>query len=562
MRTEKTNFELYLGNYKNDVDNTIKKIAADKVIERIWEKDYTLWSDKPDEITNRLGWLKSPEVTLAALMEINVFVEQVKADGFTSALLLGMGGSSLAPEVFSLIFGTWQGFLDLHVLDSTDPGAVLEFDRKLDPAKTLFIVSTKSGGTVETFSFMKYFYNKTLQKVGKEKVGNHFVAITDPGSGLVDTANQLKFRKIFLNDPNIGGRYSALSFFGMVPAALIGMDIKQLLDRAMMIAADPRTGAELGAVMGELAEQGRDKVTFITPSNVVFFGAWVEQLIAESTGKNGKGILPVEGEELLAPEYYSNDRLFVYMHRNGDTSVDAKVEALKKAGHPVVEIILSDLYDFGKEFFRWEIATAVAGWRIGIQPFDQPNVESAKKLARKMVDAYKSAGKLPDESPAFTDAGITVYGKTESRNISDTLTKFLARTQTNNKPRSYVSLQAYVKPDTDTRVALRRLRAKIQEKYKVAVTVGYGPRFLHSTGQLHKGDAGNGLFIQFTSEMPEDAKIPDEAGSDKSSISFGVLKEAQALGDRQALLDNKREVLKFALGKNVADHINKIASMI
>lgn len=558
---QNSNFIVKAGKYQKEIDRTLEKVKDQKIAERIWKNDFSIWSDKPDEIVNRLGWLHSTEVTGAALDEINSFVDEVRKEGFTNAIVLGMGGSSMAPEVFSLMFGKKEGYLDLHVLDSTDPGAIIEFDKMLDPAKTLYIVSTKSGSTVETFSYMKHFYNSTLKKVGKENAGKHFIAITDPKSGLVDTAEELKFRKIFRNDPNIGGRYSALSFFGMVPAALAGVDLKKILDNADKIIGETKsnninedTGTHLGIVLGTLTNEGIDKVTFITPGKVSYFGAWVEQLIAESTGKNGKGILPVDGEAVEAPEYYSNDRSFVYIHMKNDNTNSEKVKALETAVHPVVEIIWDDLYELGSEYFRWEFAIPVAGWAIGIQPFDQPNVEAAKILARKMVKEYQEKGKLPELKPALEENGIAVYGDIKAKNISEALKNFLDQYDSGNNDfvgRSYVTIQAYIKPGKITTRSLQDFRTAIQKKYKLATTMGYGPRFLHSTGQLHKGDAGHGLFIQFNSEMENDLPIPDKAGDDKSSISFGTLKNAQALGDRQALLDKKRRVIRFNLGKDV-----------
>ena len=374
--------------------HALSKISDEKIVERIWNKDYTVWDDNPGEISNRLGWLDSVDTTSKAISEINEFVQSVIKEGFTNALLMGMGGSSLAPEVFRLTFGVKAGYLDLAVLDSTHPNAVKNFNDSLEFEKTLFIVSTKSGGTVETISFMKYFYNKTLKKLGEDNAGKHFVAITDPGSGLEEMAKELNFRKIFLNDPNIGGRYSALSLFGMVPAALIGVDLVKLLLSTESIVSecksiDNNSAVELGVILGVLASEGIDKTTFITSPEIKFLGAWVEQLVAESTGKNGKEILPVDLEEVLDPEFYSKDRLFVYMKMKNDSTYDTQINALKDADFPIIEIELKDIYDLGKEYFRWEFATVVSGWALGIQPFDQPNVESAKVVARKMMSEYK-----------------------------------------------------------------------------------------------------------------------------------------------------------------------------
>ncbi len=563
------NYNFSLGNYEAAVEKTLADLRDSNIMARIWKHDHTVWKPSPTEITNRLGWLHSSEVMADALPEINALVDAVRADGYTHALLLGMGGSSLAPEVFRFTFGVKPGYLDLAVLDSTDADAVLAHAKRLDPAKTLFIVSTKSGGTVETFSFFKYFYNWTAEKFGKEKAGSHFIAITDPGSGLADTAKKYNFRKTFLNDPNIGGRYSALSYFGLVPAALIGMDLHLLLERAATMASHskeynrPQDGDNssgvLGAIIGELAVDGRDKVTLVASPPIKYFGAWTEQLIAESTGKEGKGILPIDGEELGAPNVYANDRLFVYLRLEGDTTHDAKVEALRQAGHPVVQLNLRDLYDLGAEFFRWEMATVIAGRRLGINPFDQPNVESAKVLARQMVAAYQKEGKLPEQTPSLLTNGVAVYSDVAAKTLDEALNNFLAQASSG---RDYVALQAYVQPTLENDEALQKLRTKIQTSLRLATTAGYGPRFLHSTGQLHKGDAGNGLFIQFTSDSMQDAAIPDEAGETRSAMTFGVLKLAQALGDRQALLDTGRRVIRFHLGGDVVGELLKLAAMI
>ena len=552
-----------LGNYQNVVDAALADLRDNAIMARIWKHDHTAWKPDPTEITNRLGWLHSPQVMLEAIPEITALVDAVRAEGYMHALLLGMGGSSLAPEVFRFTFGVKSGYLDLAVLDSTDADAVQAHAKRLDPAKTLFLVSTKSGGTVETFSFFKYFYNLTAAKIGQEKTGAHFIAITDPGSGLAETAKKYNFRKTFLNDPNIGGRYSALSYFGLVPAALIGVDLKMLLEGAQQMAEDSKSGdnssSHLGAIMGELAVAGRDKVTLIASPPIQYFGAWAEQLIAESTGKEGKGILPVDGEEIGAPNIYANDRLFAYLRLAGDATYDAKVEALRQAGHPVVQLNLHDVHDIGGEFFRWEIATIIASRRLQINPFDQPDVESAKVLARQMVAAYQQEGKLPESTPSLQAKDVAIYSNLVTKNLNEALTKFLAQAQSG---RSYVALQAYVQPTPETEAALKNLRTKIQTRLRVATTVGYGPRFLHSTGQLHKGDAGNGLFIQFTADPMQDAPIPDEAGASKSSMTFGVLKLAQALGDRQALLEAKRRVIRFHFAKDIVGELQNFAKMI
>jgi hypothetical protein len=404
-----------------------------------------------------------------------------------------------------------------------------------------------------------------LKKVGKEKVGNHFVAITDPGSGLESMASSLNFRKIFLNDPDIGGRYSALSLFGTVPAALIGADLNQLIERASQIAEaceisgdgiSKNTAALLGVILGVLANEGRDKATFFASEKLSYFGAWVEQLIAESTGKISKGILPVDLEPVQSVENYANDRAFIFFKLKNDSSFENQIDELKKTGHPVIELELNDIYDLGKEFFRWEFATAVTGWVMGIQPFDQPNVESAKIAARKMMKEYNEKGKLPELQPALESEGTKIFGDIEANNLKDAIVSFLSKCE---KGKSYIAIQAYLKPDENTWQNLQLLRLQILQKYKVATTLGYGPRFLHSTGQLHKGDRGNGIFIQLVSDYFADVEIPDNPGEDKSSISFGTLIKAQALGDRQALIDNKRKLLTIDIGTDIPGSISKLS---
>jgi glucose-6-phosphate isomerase len=541
------------------IAQTLSKLSEEKIVERIWNKDYTVWDENPDEISNRLGWLDSVEATSKAISEIKEFVQSVINEGFTQALLMGMGGSSLAPEVFRLTFGVKDAYLDLAVIDSTHPEVVKEFNDKLEFEKTLFIVSTKSGGTVETISLMKYFYNNTLKEIGKDNVGKHFIAITDPGSGLEKMAKDLTFRKVFLNDPNIGGRYSALSLFGMVPAALVGIDVNQFLTETKIMVEECKnnannSAAELGIILSVLANEKIDKVTFITSPEIKYFGAWVEQLVAESTGKNGKGILPVDFEEVLTPEFYSKDRLFVYMKMKNDSTCDLQINTLKDADFPIIEIELNDIYDLGKEYFRWEFATIIAGWALGIQPFDQPNVESAKVVARKMMGEYKEKGKLPELIPNFTEDGISVLGNIKSHNLKDSLNEFL---QNVTVGKSYVAIHAYLKPEKETTNQLQSIRTAIQKKFKVATTVGYGPRFLHSTGQLHKGDAGNGLFIQIIGDPNKDLPIPDVPQSDESSITFGVLIRAQAMGDREALFSNNRNVLTLDLGTDLGTDLQQ-----
>jgi len=552
-----------LGGHDSDVAETLDELEGNRVSSRIREGDYKVWGSEPAEISDRLGWLESPRVMADHSREITELVEAVRAEGYTHALLLGMGGSSLAPEVFRNVFGVAEGYLELSVLDSTEPGTVLQYAESLDLPRTLFIVSTKSGGTVETFSFFKYFYNLVAEKVGEAEASAHFIAITDPGSGLEDTARQYGFRKTFLNDPNIGGRYSALSHFGLVPAALIGVDLSRLLDGAAEMSEE--CGNEslqnnecvwLGAALGALADSGRDKLTLLADRTFEPLGVWVEQLIAESTGKDGKGILPVEGEPIGAPDSYGDDRVFVY------TGVEppAVLDELERAGHPVIRLGAGEAYGLGAEMFRWMLATSVIGRVLGINPFDQPNVESAKARAREMVEEYREKGGLPELEPDLEDGDVEVYGAgvgVGASSAEGALREFLSQAG----PGDYVAFQAYVQPTEASGEALQELRTKTRDRLRVATTAGYGPRFLHSTGQLHKGDGGSGLFVQITAEPEEDARIPDEAGSGKSSLTFGALVAAQSLGDRQALLDAGRRVIRFHLG-DVAGDLRKLADAL
>ncbi len=539
-----------LGRFESAVGDAIEGMRQEEILLRIWDHDHTVWKPDPDEIANRLGWLAIAETMLDNVEGLEALADALQDEGYRDVLLLGMGGSSLAPEVLAQVFGDQvRGGLNLAVLDSTDPGAVLAQTARLDPARSLFIVATKSGGTTETLSFYKFFYGWTVEKLGVEEAGEHFVAITDPGSKLEDLAARLDFRETFLNEPTIGGRYSALSFFGLVPAALIGLDVSELLDRALDAAdrceawvdIEENAAAWLGAILGELAKAGRDKVTFVTSPAIDGFGAWLEQLIAESTGKEGTGILPVVGETLGPPSVYGDDRVLVHLCLADDgQAADAALQVLEEAGHPLLRLDLRDRYDLGEQFFLWELATAVAGHCLGINPFDQPNVEAAKRRAREMVAAYVETGVLPDDEAAPL--------------TGEALDAFLAQARRGD----YVALQAYVQPTAETDVALLALRTRLRDRLKLATTVGYGPRFLHSTGQLHKGDAGNGLFIQFTADPVRDAPIPDEAGSSHSSISFGLLEMAQALGDKQALRDAGRRVIRFHLGSDVVGGLDKL----
>ena len=553
------------GDYRQAVDAALGEMEQGRVLERIFAHDHTVWKPEPDEIANRLGWLRSVESMRESVGEIEEFAAGAAADGIADVLLLGMGGSSLAPEVFSRVFADPRGGTRLAVLDSTHPDAVLAAAESVDPARTLFVVSTKSGGTVETLSFLKYFLGLAREALGAEQAGRRFAAITDPGSKLEAMAGEFGFRKAFLNDPDIGGRYSVLSYFGLVPAALVGVDLGRLLESATEAmrnaegASDEGNAAALlGAAIGELAKAGRDKLTLISSPAISSFGDWVEQLVAESLGKEGRGVLPVVTETPAEPGAYGADRVFVHLRQEGDETYDEEVAACERAGHPVIRLGLRCRHDLGAQFFLWEMATAIAGHRLGINPFDQPNVEAAKVKAREMVAAYKSEGKLPELTPAIAADGISVVGETRAESPAEALAAFAGQAA----PGDYICLQAYVQPDDEATELLLAMGDRLRDRFKTATTVGYGPRFLHSTGQLHKGDAGRGLFVQFTDEPRRDAAIPDEPGGAESSMSFGVLVAAQSLGDRQALLDSGRRVIRFHLGSEVGNGLKMLLESI
>jgi len=561
----KTN--IYLGHHSKSINDKIAQANEENLIKRIWDKDYTIWSESPAEITNRLGWLDISVRMEKVLGKIYDFVEDVKAE-FDTALLLGMGGSSLAPDVFSNIFGEEEGSLKLKVLDSTHPDFVNRIAESIDFSKTLFIVSTKSGGTAETMSLMKFFYNKCKNLLG-EKAGSHFIAITDPGSGLEQLANELEFRNTFLNDPNIGGRFSALSYFGLVPAALLGIDLNKLLQKTNSIICPPdqpdcldaakNEPAAVGITMGELALNGKNKLTFLTSRSLANFGDWVEQLIAESTGKIGKGILPVVGEEEKLFNYFGDDRVIVFIHLQSYQAFNSEIERFRSSGYVVIDQVLEDIYDLGALIYFWEFATAVSGWVMKLQPFDQPNVESAKVAARQLMAEYSKTGQLPPLSFNYEDDQLKINSTLGGDNLESIVEKFLSKIRELNNP--YLSLHCYSDYDSHISKSLNQLRLKVTEKFEIPVTIGYGPRFLHSTGQLHKGDDGSGLFIQFFVEPSAHIDIPDNPGSDESSISFNVLVRAQSLGDRKALIDNKRNVLRIE-AKDIIPVINNISDLI
>jgi len=558
---------IHPGEFASKIDSRLAEADEINLIKRIWEKDHSLWSDSPKEISNRLGWLDISIRMEKTLGEINDFVENAR-DEFDTALLLGMGGSSLAPDVFSNIFGEKYGYLKLKVLDSTHPDFVNRISSSIDLKKTLFVVSTKSGGTAETMSLMKYFYNKCKLSFGGN-AGNNFTAITDQGSALEHLANELKFRKIFLNDPNIGGRFSALSYFGIVPASLIGVDVRRLLENTNAAICSPLDSgcltvrendpAVAGIALGEFAAAGRNKLTFITSESLANFGDWVEQLIAESTGKMGKGILPVVGENEEYFNYFGKDRVVVFIKIHSDNNMNYAIDSVRSKGFPVIVQELENIYELGTLIYFWEFATAVAGWIMKIQPFDQPNVESAKNAARRLMAEYSESGELPALSYDWQDERMKVNSTSGGTNLSESAANFFSELNKHENP--YIAIQCYSDYDPEITARLFELRKTITAKYGVPVTIGFGPRFLHSTGQLHKGDDGSGLFLQIFQEPSVSVDIPDEPGSGESSVSFNILVRAQSLGDRKALIDNKRSVLRID-SENAAATLNELAKFI
>ncbi len=560
-----------LGALAGVVDAAVARMQAEDVVPRMWGGDYTLWRPEPKEISNRLGWLKAPGAMKACIAEIEDFAGDVRQSGLRDAVILGMGGSSLAPEVLSRMFPPRDGFLHLTVLDTTHPEAIARVRGALDLSRTLFVVSTKSGGTVETLSLFKYFYNEVAKAVGMEAAGTRFCAVTDPGSGLERLARSMAFRKVFLNDPEVGGRYSALTFFGLVPGALLGIDLQEILDRAETMAdacrwengssMDRNPGLWLGAVLGAAALHGRDKVTFFVDPLFANLGDWVEQLLAESTGKEGKGILPVVDEPLGEAAVYGPDRLFVSLSDQRSRTKEWNSDPaafLHEAGFPTISITAGGARDVGALFFLWEFATAVAGHLLGINPFDQPDVESAKVQAKKMLAAYQESGRLPELKTAFRWNNAAGMGDVRGATAPEALRHFADAVPEGG----YLGVHAYVASSPAVDEALRALQKTLRDCIRKPVTVGYGPRFLHSTGQLHKGDAGKGAFLQITDEPSVDLPIPDEAGRDESSVSFGALIAAQALGDREALLAAGRRVMRLHITGNVATTLHTLVDAL
>jgi len=525
-------------------------------VARLWQKDASLWSGTDE--SNWLGWLTITEEQIAHIDALKQIAEDVKKARYKHALLLGMGGSSLCPEVLRMTFGKIKGYPELHVLDSTDPAQIKAIEAKVDLKSTICIVSSKSGSTLEPNIYKQYFFERVKAKVGEKEAGNRFIAITDPGSKLQQVAEADKFRKIFFGVPSIGGRYSALSNFGMVPAAVMGLDVAKFLKNTEEMvracdassAADSNPGVVLGTILGVAANHGRDKITIITSPGIFDLGAWLEQLIAESTGKIGKGIIPVDRERLAKPATYGNDRVFAYLRLESKPSKaqDAAVAALEKAGHPVVRITLPNTYNLGQEFFRWEIATAVAGSIIGINAFNQPDVEASKIETKKLTSQYETTGSLPPESPFFEEKGIKLFADEKNAaalkggaKLADVLKTHLSRLGTGD----YFAVLGYITMNPANEKTLQTIRHAVRDKKKVATVLGFGPRFLHSTGQAYKGGPNSGVFLQITCDDAKDLPVPGQ------KYTFGVVKAAQARGDFAVLAERGRRAVRVHLGKNL-----------
>jgi transaldolase/glucose-6-phosphate isomerase len=532
--------------FQSTIGPALESLSKNQIIERLWAKDHRLWKPDPKEITDRLGWLTLPDHMRQQLNDLQRCVTAAQDMRITDVVLLGMGGSSLGPEVLRTSFKPQKRAPRLWVLDTTVPGWVREVSRAITPSRTMFLVASKSGGTVEVMSLFAHFW-KLVAKAKMNRGGDQFVAITDPGTGLEKMAQSYGFRQTFSNPPDIGGRYSVLSLFGLVPAALLGLDVPRLLDRAAGMAKrcreqadlDANPGAYLGAAMGSLAKAGRDKVTIIASPALATFGLWVEQLLAESTGKEGTGLIPVAQEPVLAPSAYGQDRLFVYLRLKGENNavLDRQVQALRTAQHPVLRFDLQDRYDLGAEFFRWEFATAVAGHLLGIHPFDQPNVQESKDNTNRVLGVFQSTGRLPEL--------LSSSPKQAAQELSSSLQAGV-----------YVSILAYTTPSRPFEAAVNRLRRALVAQHHVTTTFGYGPRYLHSTGQLHKGGPKTGVFLEFVDRMTPDLAIPDKP------FSFGTLARAQAAGDLDSLRAHDRHAIRIQLGRNQAVTIDAMTTAL
>ena len=539
----------------SSVESTIADWEANGKTRRLWQRDPALWTGTDE--SGWLGWLDIADYERQHSQKLERLAADAREAGFRHALLLGMGGSSLAPEVLSITFAPQPDHPELHVLDSTDPAQIRAVEQRIDLERTLFIVSSKSGTTLEPNIFKQYFFERVADVVGRERAGSRFIAVTDPGSKLEELARRDGFRSVAHGVESIGGRYSALSNFGMVPAAIAGVDVRALLERAHEMAhacascvpSHDNPGLVLGAVIGTAAVEGRDKVTLVTSPAIRDLGAWLEQLLAESTGKEGRGVVPVDREPLGPPDAYGEDRLFVHVRlaSEPDAGQDRAVEALARAGHPVVRIAIADRSELGGQFFQWEFATAVAGAIIGINPFDQPDVEASKIETRKLTDDFERTGALPPEKPIFEAHGLKLFA--DDRNtaalVGSSLGEHLAAHLGRVGAGDYVALLAYIEMTPKHEQVLTEIRRAIRDHTRAATCVGFGPRFLHSTGQTYKGGPNSGVFLQITCDDRDDLPVPGQ------KYTFGVVKAAQARGDFQVLAERGRRALRIHLGDDV-----------
>lgn len=554
--------EVVPGTQQAELESALAELNAKQTIARIWKKDASVWSSEPEHqkiISNSLGWLTVPEQVLERVAELKAFAAQVRATGFTHAVVLGMGGSSLCPEVLSQSFGLQAGFPQLLVLDSTVPAAVAHLESQIKLESTLFIVASKSGSTTEPQMFERYFYDRVKQVKG-DKVGENFVAVTDPGTLLENQAKEQNYRKTFVNWADIGGRYSALSFFGMVPFAVMGGDVETLLTRAAMAVnacrnedAGSNPGAALGVLLGTLANKGVDKLTLIASGQIASLGLWIEQLVAESTGKVGKGIVPVAGEALGKVSDYGKDRIFASIGV-GEGDANAKLAALESTGFVVVHQQLSGPLDLGAAFFIWEFATAVACSLLNIDAFDQPNVQESKDNTKRILNEFISKGALPHQTPVVTEGALKLYG--EDKSLGSTLDAAIATHLHKVHTGDYVAITQYFLETPEVESLVQQLRLAVRAKTHMATTTGYGPRFLHSTGQLHKGGGNNGVFLQLTSEDAKDVAIPREP------FGFSVLKQAQSQGDLESLVKHGRRAVRVDLGLDVVAGLKRLLKAV
>ena len=549
------------------VEQAIQHWDAKNNTDRLWNKDASLWTNSGEE--KWLGWLDIVDQQLTSVSRFKAFAAEVQEDGFAHVLLLGMGGSSLCPEVFSLTFGKQPNAPELLVLDSTDPAQIKSLREKIDPRRTLFCVSSKSGTTLEPNIYMQYFFDETKKVVGDE-AGHHFIAVTDPGSKLESVAKELNFRRVFHGLASIGGRYSALSDFGLVPHSAMGLDTEKLLKRAKLMVdackkpATENPGVHLGLILGTAAEKfGRDKITLFCSSTIHDLGAWLEQLLAESTGKIGKGLIPVDREPLSNPDTYGRDRLFVHIAyaKDGDNDQNEALSAIEQSGQPVLHLKMNDLYDLGQAFFQWEIATAVAGSILGINAFDQPDVEASKVVTRELTTAFEKTGSLPAEKPIFEQDGIKLFTdganaealtKGGAHTLGSLIRAHLDRIQVGD----YFGLLAYIPMFPNYETKLQEIRERVIDAKQVATVLGFGPRFLHSTGQAYKGGPNSGEFVQITCDEAEDLPVPGQ------TYTFGVVKAAQARGDFQVLADRHRRALRVHLGSDVEKGLDQLSTLI